>query len=315
MTERPRVSVVIAAYNAAEFIERATRSVRSVASAEIIVVDDGSADDTWSLLESMKSEDPRLVPVRCPENGGPSTARNRALNIARGDWIAVLDADDEYLPGRLDVLVELGEKLHADFVFDNLVVREGPRSSSERLGRFCRGSREVTLEWVLSRDLAYQRLPVGYCKPVARRSFLERCAVRYRKDFRTGEDFLFLCEMILAGGKGVSVPEAYYVYRRDFGKGRGAHGQSMMSQASQMDVLLGAHESRMSDRAKKLLRRRHRWIVAQTAWADAGGHAAGGHLAKAIRSVLGAPLALPLALIYMIWSLVGAFERAFRKKR
>lgn len=100
----PRVSVIIPTFNRAGYIEEAVRSVLSQAyrKLEVIVVDDGSTDDTERIIEAIS--DSRLHYVRQLKSGR-SKARNRALSIARGDYIAFLDSDDLYLPGKIELQV------------------------------------------------------------------------------------------------------------------------------------------------------------------------------------------------------------------
>jgi glycosyltransferase involved in cell wall biosynthesis len=96
-----RVTVIITTYNYARFVEEAIESVLSqtVADLQIVVVDDGSTDDTPDVLARMR--DPRLEVVRTG-NQGISAARNEGLSRARGDFIAFLDADDRWTPRKLE---------------------------------------------------------------------------------------------------------------------------------------------------------------------------------------------------------------------
>ncbi len=96
----PGVSVVIPAFNAASWLARAIESAlaQTMAVTEVIVVDDGSTDLTAEVAQRYESV--RLV--RRVANGGPAAARNSGIMIARGDWIALLDADDAWLPQKLE---------------------------------------------------------------------------------------------------------------------------------------------------------------------------------------------------------------------
>ena len=103
----PRLSVLIPSWNAASSIARAIDSVleeREV-TLECIVIDDGSTDGTAEVVQTMAGIDPRIVLVRLPANEGVSNARNRGLAVARGEWLAFLDADDRLLPGAIAALM------------------------------------------------------------------------------------------------------------------------------------------------------------------------------------------------------------------
>ena len=94
------ISVIIPAYNAAKFVQDAIRSAlaQTYAPLEVIVVDDGSADDTAAVAAQV----PGPVRVIRQQNGGPAAARNHGIREAKGDWIALLDADDSWLPFKLE---------------------------------------------------------------------------------------------------------------------------------------------------------------------------------------------------------------------
>ncbi|MEO6256536.1 MAG: glycosyltransferase [Sphingomicrobium sp.] len=97
------VSVIIPAFNAAATIDQTLRSVRGQThqNIEIIVVDDGSSDATLDIVERHRRDDPRVLIERQSANGGPSAARNRAIALSTGNYIAPLDADDLWRPDKL----------------------------------------------------------------------------------------------------------------------------------------------------------------------------------------------------------------------
>ena len=101
----PSFSVIIAAYNAADVIADALESLRrqTVAPLEVVVCDDGSTDDLDRALEPYRGE---IALVR-KENGGEASAKNAAARAARGDFVLILDADDVYLPRRVEAISEL----------------------------------------------------------------------------------------------------------------------------------------------------------------------------------------------------------------
>ena len=98
---RPSVSVVIPTYNRARLLPRALDSVlaQTFGNLEVLVIDDGSTDGTTALMA--RYHDPRVRYLVQPANAGVSAARNRGMREARGEWIAFLDSDDEWLPDKL----------------------------------------------------------------------------------------------------------------------------------------------------------------------------------------------------------------------
>jgi glycosyltransferase involved in cell wall biosynthesis len=102
----PEISVVIPTYNREHTLRRAVQSVlgQTFTDFEVIVVDDCSTDQTKNLVESFR--DKRIVYVRHDQNAGPGAARNTGIRRARGQLIAFLDSDDEWLPEKLRLQVE-----------------------------------------------------------------------------------------------------------------------------------------------------------------------------------------------------------------
>ena len=98
----PRFSVIVPCFNAEETIEATFASLlaQTVTDWEVIFVDDASSDKTPAILDRLLRSDPRVRLIRQP-NAGPSVARNRAAEVARGEILAFLDADDIWLPTKL----------------------------------------------------------------------------------------------------------------------------------------------------------------------------------------------------------------------
>ncbi len=115
----PMVSVVMPAYNAERFVGEAIVSVLSQAYGdwELIVVDDSSADATCEVASEAIAGEPRARLVSNRENLGVARTRNRGISLANGRYVALLDADDYWLPGKLATQVELAERTHADMVY------------------------------------------------------------------------------------------------------------------------------------------------------------------------------------------------------
>ena len=140
----PLVSVVVPAYNAARTLPATLDSIlgQTVTDLEVIVVDDGSTDDTVAAAGSV--QDPRVRVLTQP-NGGASSARNAGIRAAQGSWVAFVDSDDVWLPTKLErQLAFLAEhpgvravQTGAAFVDDDLRVR---------YERPCHPSRDALLE-------------------------------------------------------------------------------------------------------------------------------------------------------------------------
>lgn len=115
------ISVVIPAYNAEKILRDAVISViqqTAISSiCEIIIVDDGSSDHTFQVMQEVKEEFSMMdIILIHKENGGASGARNVGISKAKGDWIALLDADDEWLPNKIECQMAIIEK-HSEIDF------------------------------------------------------------------------------------------------------------------------------------------------------------------------------------------------------
>lgn len=120
-THNPSISVIVPVYNREHSITQALESVKSQTykNFEVIIVDDGSTDDTAAQVKSFLSDE-RFTYWYQPNSGKPSCARNSGIRHAKYDWVAFLDSDDHWLPNKLEQQVNVLEALdNVDLVFSD----------------------------------------------------------------------------------------------------------------------------------------------------------------------------------------------------
>ena len=126
----PLVSVIVPAWNSEGTIQVALESFldEPAVPLECVVVDDGSSDGTAGVVEAIAARDPRVVFIRSPGNEGVSEARNRALRVARGAWLAFVDADDRLRPGGLAAMWRASQASDALAIIGQRIWNDGLRT-------------------------------------------------------------------------------------------------------------------------------------------------------------------------------------------
>ncbi len=113
----PLVSIIVPTYNRAHLLGRAINSVlcQTFKDWELIIIDDNSNDNTIDIINNFLNKGQKIIYIKLDKNsGGASLPRNVGINIAKGDYIAFLDSDDEWLPEKLEKQVNLFLKLEKD---------------------------------------------------------------------------------------------------------------------------------------------------------------------------------------------------------
>lgn len=213
---RPVVSVLIACRDAARWLPEALGSAlaQTLAELEVILVDDGSRDASPAIAREVAARDPRLrIVVRASARGSAAT-RNEALALARGRWVAVLDADDRMAPQRLARLVATAETVGADWIADDQWIEvEASGWPPARLlfdepGGACR----LDAVRFLDRDPP-ETIGYGTLKPLVRRAFLAERGIRWRPEAGRSDDFAFTLDCMAAGASCWLLNEPLYHYR------------------------------------------------------------------------------------------------------
>jgi succinoglycan biosynthesis protein ExoO len=215
-----RVSVIIPVYNSVGTLHRAVASVvrQTLEQIEILIIDDSSQDASLALAHELAMHDSRIRVLALPANGGKSNAMNAAIDEARGDWIAVLDADDWYEPERLATLVSLAELRGVALAADNQFFHDA--AANQIVGTaFSVTQREQLLnrQTFIAGSDPYADFNYGMLKPIVRADFIRGTGLTYRANARLSEDFLYLVEFFAADGNGVLIAEPLYHWTQPFG--------------------------------------------------------------------------------------------------
>ncbi len=197
------VSVILAAHDASASLVRAIRSAcAEPETAQVIVIDDASSDDTRAIALQEAGRDTRVNVIALDTNVGPGAARNKGLDAATAPFAAILDLDDFFLPGRLSRLMSAGR---CDIAADNIVFTNpesagslAERDWSRRDVRFQSLDTESFVAGNLRRR-GIARGELGFLKPILSTAFLNAHGLRYDESLRLGEDYDLYVRMLLAG--------------------------------------------------------------------------------------------------------------------
>lgn len=115
MNEHVKISIVVPVYNLQEELERCVTSIeaQSHENLEIILVDDGSTDNSWDVICILAEKDNRIIPIK-KENGGVTSARLTGVEAATGEYIGFVDGDDEVEPDMYELLLNNAVKFQSD---------------------------------------------------------------------------------------------------------------------------------------------------------------------------------------------------------
>ena len=191
----PKVAVIVPAYNAQDFIEQSVKSILSQTfrDFELIVVNDGSKDDTEQILLRLAEEDSRLRPITT-ENNGPAIARNKGLDAVKAgtEYVMFVDSDDWILPDTLEYLLD-GAKTGADLVIHGFTIVAVDGSKTHYWEP----------EQLIQRDQFGTAFPLlykanilnGAVTKLYKTQILEKHGIRFR-DYRWGEDRMFVFDYL-----------------------------------------------------------------------------------------------------------------------
>lgn len=205
----PQLAVIMPAYNAGQYIENAVRSIlgQSFSRLQLIVVDDGSTDDTAHILRRIQEEDARLRPISV-ENGGPAMARNRGLDAVEDgtEYVMFADADDELLPDAVEYALAGAQGADLVFFGFTIVNPDGSRRNYTEPEEFLTRENLGAAFGRLYKSNLFNQVWGKLFKT----GLLKDC--RRFPDYRWGEDRLFIFSCLEHAGSVKVLPECKYRY-------------------------------------------------------------------------------------------------------
>lgn len=203
------ISIIIPVYNAAEYLEETVQSVlnQDYREFEIILVNDGSKDNSLEICQKLKDSDERIKIIN-QDNSGVSTARNNGMNAAKGEYVLFIDADDLLEKDMLSTLYNKAIETDADIVScgaaivkDGVIIREEFGTNKQY---------EYTNEEALKFFLIGSKVNIGVWTKLFKKSLIE--GISYRKDIRINEDKLYIFEALMNADKYIVYDVSKYNY-------------------------------------------------------------------------------------------------------
>ena len=218
-TERvqvPKVSVIVPVYNTEDYLRECLDSVinQTLKDIEIICIDDGSTDNSLTILKEYANKDSRIVVVTQRNKGG-GAARNQGLKYAKGKFLSFIDSDDFYNPETIEKMYTKAIDVQADIVIC------GVRRFNNKFQRFEECPWGLRVDWLPDKEVFnYKDMPKYIfnsfqnwnCNKMFRHEFIKDNDIKFQEIFRTN-DLMFTCSALVLANKITAIQEPLFNYR------------------------------------------------------------------------------------------------------
>lgn len=210
-----KVSVILTAFNEEKYIRKAIESIltQTLSDFELIVVNDGSTDSTLDIINGF--DDERITVIN-QENSGPGASRNRALELANGEYIMYLDGDDWYREDALEIAYNEAKSKDTDFTFYQMINYDDKTGEIYENDWFNLNIFDETFENTTFSIRDFEGsifdLSVGVCQKIYNASFLRRIDARFPEGIFF-EDMPFFYYVLLKAER-ISIIKRHLYYRR-----------------------------------------------------------------------------------------------------
>lgn len=207
MSNNPKISVIMSSYNRAHYIKEAIESIlnQTYQDFEFIIIDDCSKKETQDVIEQYAKNDERIIFLKNEHNMGPSNTRNRGFEIAKGEYIAIVDDDDICLPDKFKKQIEYLDK-HPEITMLGTDIETF-------------GYNENIPSWVDLFDVNLISVLINFYNPFCastlmfRRDFIKKNNIKYDSNLWHAEDYDLYYQILSNGGKITNLPDVLLKYR------------------------------------------------------------------------------------------------------
>jgi glycosyltransferase involved in cell wall biosynthesis len=212
------VSVIVPVYNTEKYLTECIDSIlaQTYQTIEVILVDDGSTDQSAEIAVQKSREDPRISVIR-QMNQGVGSARNQGVKMAQGDYLSFIDADDWIEPDMIEQLVKSARRHNSDLVlsgwFQYSDQQDKPKVMFPCESFELQSAMQLVPQYDMIRAFMHNdngSFPAG---KLFRRTIITQNNLSFERDMAIGEDYLFLLRFFAAGERFTFVRKAYYHYR------------------------------------------------------------------------------------------------------
>ena len=212
----PKVSIIIPVYNVEKYLRQCLDSVinQTLKDIEIICVDDGSPDNCGAIIDEYAQKDSRIVAIH-KENGGYASAINKGLNIAKAEYIGIVESDDWIAPRMYELLYNKAIEANSDIVKGAIYYVEDSQNDVKKISQFvlniCDKNESFTLK-ECPEIIAYF---ASIWSAIYKKSFLDKHKIKMLEDIRPYEDIPFMAEAYSHANKITLIKTPIYYYRKD----------------------------------------------------------------------------------------------------
>lgn len=210
------VSAIIPVYNSEKYIKKCIDSLikQTLKNIEIILINDGSSDDSLRILRQYEKGDERIVVID-QKNNGPSSARNKGIDIAKGEYISFIDSDDWVDETMFEEMYNSAKENNSDLVIcDMKLVNKDEETYITGLNYPIRNLSERAMKEIIFKELLSNSQFNSMANKIFRTSIIKKNNIRLDKDIYYAEDWLFNVEFFRRSKKISYINKAFYYYRR-----------------------------------------------------------------------------------------------------